>query len=339
MRDTWGRRHHVLQLDHTTIEQLLQPVLAGGSIASAELLSAGRNNTLYKITAEGREEPLVLRLFQDDPGACKKEVELYNLLHARVPMAEILHADPEGRAHGYPYAVTRWVEGMLVEDILAGKAQADLSPVGYSAGEALAAIGSYTFAHPGFFHDGLQLDDWGDNAEEIVVDEPKGYQAYISSCLFPGKGERWLGPELTARLWQLVRENAHLLQVTGTNRSLVHADFGGSNLLVRPQGNGRVQLAAVLDWEFAFVGSSLFDLGNLFRYEWLIPQEFEAACLRGYTDNGGVLPPNWKKITKLFDLINICTFLQSSEPRGTLIDDMITLVNWTLDHWDTYEEA
>jgi len=65
------------------------------------------------------------------------------------------------------------------------------------------------------------------------VDEAKGYLAYLSSCLFPGKAERWLGTELTARLWTLVTENAHLLQATAGSRSLVHADYGGSNLLVR----------------------------------------------------------------------------------------------------------
>ena len=190
MRETWERQHHLLQLDQATLKQLLQPVLAGSLIASAELLHAGRNNTLYKITAEGREEALVLRLFQDDPGACRKEVELFNLLHARVPLAEILHADQDGRSYAYPHTISRWIEGILVEDLLAGNAEADLVEVGYSIGATLATISSYTFAHPGFFHDGLQLDD--QESEVIEENAAKGYLAYLSSCLFPGKGERWL---------------------------------------------------------------------------------------------------------------------------------------------------
>lgn len=336
MRETWERRRDALQLDQATFKKLLQPLLAGRSITSAELLRAGRNNTLYKITAEGREEALVLRLFQDDPAACQKEVELFNLLHARVPLAELLWADQEGHTSAYPYTISRWVEGILVEDILEGREQADLAEVGYGIGATLATIGSYTFAHPGFFHDGLHLDEQEEEALE-EVDEAKGYLAYLSSCFFPGKAERLLGAELTARLWSFVNEHAHLLQVTAGSRSLVHADFGGSNLLARKE-RGHFSLAAVLDWEFAFVGSSLFDLGNLFRYEWLLPNEFEAACLQGYTDHGGVLPPTWKKITKLFDLINICTFLQTPEPRGSLVEDMITLIRWTLEHWETYQE-
>lgn len=336
MRDTWERRQDALHLDQATFKQLLHPLLAGRSMASAELLRAGRSNTLYKITVEGWTEALVLRIFQNDPTACHKEVELFHLLHPRIPLAELLWADQEGQTCGYPMTISRWVEGMLVEDILAGKVQADLAEVGYSVGATLATIGSYTFAHPGFFHDGLHLDEQEEETLE-EVDEAKGYLAYLSSCLFPGKAERWLGAELTARLWSFVNEHAHLLQATAGSRSLVHADYGGSNLLVR-QAKGHFCLTAVLDWEFAFVGSSLFDLGNLFRYEWLLPNEFEAACLQGYTDYGGILPPAWKKITKLFDLINICTFLQTPEPRGSLVGDMITLVRWTLEHWETSQE-
>jgi hypothetical protein len=37
-------------------------------------------------------------------------------------------------------------------------------------------------------------------------------------------------------------------------------------------------------------------------------------------------------------LINICTFLQTPEPRGSLVEDMISLIRWTLEHWDTYQE-
>ncbi|GHP00284.1 hypothetical protein KSF_103310 [Reticulibacter mediterranei] len=292
MRETWQRQRPLLQLDRATLRQLLQPVLAGSSIASAELLHAGRNNTLYKITAEGRYEALVLRLFQDDPAACKKEVELFNLLHARVPLAEMLYADQDGKSYAYPSTISRWVEGILVEDLLAGNAEADLVEVGYSVGTMLATIGSYTFAHPGFFHDGLHLDDLIDEvAEENAA---KGYLEYLSSCLFAGKAERWLGADLTARLWALVTEHAHLLQTTAASRSLVHADFGGSNLLAR-QERGRFSVVAVLDWEFAFVGSSLFDLANLFRYEWLLPNTFKTACLQGFTDHGGVLPLTGKR--------------------------------------------
>lgn len=330
MRDTWERQQDALHLDQATFKQLLHPLLAGRSMESTELLRAGRNNTLYKITVEGWREALVLRIFQDDPTACHKEVELFHLLHPRIPLAELLWADQEGQTCGYPVTVSRWVEGMLVEDILAGKEQADLTEVGYTIGTTLATIGSYTFAHPGFFHDGLHLDERDEEALE-EEDVAKGYLAYLSSCLFSGKAERWLGTGLTARLWSFVTEHAHLLQATAGSCSLVHADFGGSNLLVRKEG-GHFCLAAVLDWEFAFVGSSLFDLGNLFRYAWLLPDAFETACLQGYVHHGGILPSNWKKITKLFDLINICTFLQTPKPRGSLVEDMLTLIKWTLEH-------
>ena len=47
---------------------------------------------------------------------------------------------------------------------------------------------------------------------------------------------------------------------------LVHGDFGAANILVR-QVQGAWQVAAVIDWEFAFAGTPLFDLGHFLRYE------------------------------------------------------------------------
>jgi len=47
---------------------------------------------------------------------------------------------------------------------------------------------------------------------------------------------------------------------------LVHADYNGKNLLMQSTHEGW-QVAAVLDWEFAFAGSPLFDTGNFLRHE------------------------------------------------------------------------
>ena len=46
----------------------------------------------------------------------------------------------------------------------------------------------------------------------------------------------------------------------------MHADYNGKNLLMQSTHEGW-QVAAVLDWEFAFAGSPLFDTGNFLRHE------------------------------------------------------------------------
>ena len=47
---------------------------------------------------------------------------------------------------------------------------------------------------------------------------------------------------------------------------LAHNDFGNRNILVR-QENRKCVVAAVLDWEFAFPGSPLLDVGHFLGYE------------------------------------------------------------------------
>ena len=54
------------------------------------------------------------------------------------------------------------------------------------------------------------------------------------------------------------------MTATPARIALVHADFNPKNLLVDPATGG---VTGVLDWEFAYAGAPLGDLGNLLRFE------------------------------------------------------------------------
>lgn len=111
--------------------------------------------------------------------------------------------------------------------------------------------------------------------------------------------------------------------------------FKGFNILVR-QFNERWHVSAVLDWEFAFAGSPLIDIGNMFRYSHLHPPVFEKEFLRGYQEQGGVLPSEWKKVAKLVDLLSLCEFLNAPTPPNALLHEVTALIIATLDHWEEY---
>src|SRR4029453_13655502 len=61
--------------------------------------------------------------------------------------------------------------------------------------------------------------------------------------------------------------------------ALVHADFNPKNLLVDPATGG---VTGVLDWEYAYAGAPLADLGNLLRFE--TDPVFAAAAAGTYID-------------------------------------------------------
>ena len=70
---------------------------------------------------------------------------------------------------------------------------------------------------------------------------------------------------------------------------------------------GGWRVVAVLDWEYAFSSSPLYDVGNMLRFP--RPPGFEEAFLAGFRDNGGELPPDWRRLSRALDLYSLADFL------------------------------
>jgi Ser/Thr protein kinase RdoA (MazF antagonist) len=82
--------------------------------------------------------------------------------------------------------------------------------------------------------------------------------------------------------------------------SLVHADFNPKNLLVDPATGG---VTGVLDWEFAYAGSPLGDIGNLLRFE--TDPVFAASVSAAYVDRAPDVPADWLEIARAIDLMSL----------------------------------
>lgn len=99
------------------------------------------------------------------------------------------------------------------------------------------------------------------------------------------------------------------------------------------QVDGAVEVAAVLDWEFAIAGPPLYDLGVLLRSDPSLRSAFTAGVIDGYTDHGGQLPTEWRRMIRLLDLINLCDFLAKASGE-TMVRDVVNLIDHTIAHWD-----
>jgi hypothetical protein len=201
----------------------------------------------------------------------------------------------------------------------------DIVACAYDLGAVLAGIGTYTFSQTGFFGPGLTI-------AESLGDGSASYLSGIEQYLQLDRVRQRLGEEDTNQLEQFVSDNAEYLTELNSAPALVHADFKGINILMQQRAQCW-KVAAVLDWEFAFAGTPLFDIGNMLRYENLYPPAFEAEFVRGFLDHGGVLPPNWKKIIKLLDLLNLCEFLNAETPEPAMIEEVKDLITSTLEQW------
>lgn len=327
MQEGWERRHAALALDVATIAAMIQPAFPGHSVLTAGLLSGGLANTNYKVTLDGTHEPVVLRLFTRDPAACQTELDIYHLVAARMPMPAILYADPTGERSGRPYLIARWIDGTKLDALLAQGDAAAIASAAHAVGATLAGLAAFHFAHPGFFGPGLTI-------AQPLAPAPESVPAYVDEALFAGAAGARLGPELTGAVQWLLRENAALLAIADTQTVLVHGDYKAQNLLVSHIGAGW-DVAAVLDWEFAFSGSPLFDIAICLRYGDMLPPAFTAAFAAGYRAHGGILPPGWRRVIRLLDLVNLCGFLAAPDARGPMIAEVTSLVRATIAGWQS----
>lgn len=116
---------------------------------------------------------------------------------------------------------------------------------------------------------------------------------------------------------------------------LTHADFGGSNILVRPDDAhpGHWVVAAVLDWEFALSSVPFFDFGNLLRAPIGLTAGFAEAVTHGYRLAGGQLPQRWRDMSVLVDTINWLQFLTRPTAGENLVSDCRLVLEQTIDRF------
>jgi aminoglycoside phosphotransferase (APT) family kinase protein len=325
MQKDWNRRHDFALLDEITLNAMLQPIFPGKQVVEAELLTAGLCNTNYKIKVSNLADTFVLRLYIRDRAACQKDYDIFNLVQKRVPVPELLYVDSDGSRYDAAYAIMKWVDGTLLSDIIATGNTADITGCAYSVGTTLAHIGTYKFPQSGFFGPGLVIEHPFDAGNATFL-------SILEQFLFKGTAGQRLGSTLRDQLWSFVTTHAYYLDSVKDAASLVHSDFKGVNILVR-QEQKRWQVAAVLDWEFAFAGSPLTDIANMLRYDRLLPGEFEGEFIRGYREEGGQLPRGWKRTCKLLDLLSLCEFLNAPHPNDALVKEVTGLIVGTMGNW------
>jgi len=327
MEAGWDRAE-LVHLSRQQVVDLMAPVLAATAIGDYELLASGRANTNYRIQTTGSD--LVLRLYTRDREACARETAILALAGSLVPAPLVLHASPVPYGDTPPYVIETWLEGRRPDAVI--EANPSLAQkVGVALGAAAAAISAQSLGHSGFFT----------VAPSLQVGAPlPGFERYIVACFEEQGGAARTGEAFAKRVVAFVRENLAYLPDDREGVSLVHGDFKASNLLVDPE-DGHV--TGVLDWEFAFAGSPLFDLATLLRESAGLPREFELGLVEGYESAGKRLPPHWRRTARLLDLANLCTFLTDGVDHGSpeggqrRVSDVRDAIERTLGEWDSLD--
>ena len=301
---------------------------------------------MYRVDVAGLRQPLVLRVYsrrtaspdmaapemgsQDTvsraAAVCRKEVDLHRLVAARVPVPEILYADFTGDAAIGPHVVMSWIEGLTFREIKRRRDPDAVAACASAIGAVLARIGEFTFERPGIIGPALAIG-------APLLDGEHPIPAFVEKCLTSPEFGRRMELQDRACLREFIWRCAPELAALHGESALVHSDFGSPNLLVRPIG-GRWTVTGVLDWEFAFSGPSLCDVGHMMRYERRATPKIEPHFSNSFREHGGALPVNWRKLSRVLDLTALCEFLTRPALPASIVPEILELILATVEDRD-----
>ncbi|MET9296275.1 phosphotransferase [Streptomyces sp. NPDC003077] len=327
-------------LDAATRAWLTERVFGGLRRWRAHPLPGGFTNEMVLLTGPD-DERYVLRRYRPSAtrvprNPCAVELAVIRRAARAVPVADVVAADPHGRATGRPALVYRYVDASPLSEILdappPGEASdasppregagtsplghaSDTSPLsegpdtstadppglGHAVGAVLAALGTVTLPGPGLFPDAALVPADG---RAPTADLP----GFVEHCLATGRADGPLTARDGAALRDLARRTAHRAAAVADARHLVHGDFNPKNVLVTRRA-GRWTVACVLDWELSFSGSPLVDVGNMLRFAHAYPPSFTDGFTAGFRDGGGHLPPGWRSLCRTLDLYALADIL------------------------------
>ena len=289
--------------------QNLNAVALGRAVTSVERLSGGLSNSSFKIQFESSNEPIVLRLYEREPIGCCKELELLAAVSPTIPVPEVLHAEPNG---DHPFMFLRYVDGITFRDLKRSRDKRAIQEAAYSIGAVLATIGKQNVSHLALVKSGpgSMLED---------------FEKYFRCSRLRAR----TGPMVARQLVTVIDDWSTRLKQTENEGQLVHGDFRKQNVLVRFDGSCW-NVAAILDWECAFLGSPLIDVGMFLRYEQPENPVAEPAFSRGYRIAAGDLPDDWFGLSRVLDLHSLCSSLSSPDLPLDIEREIVGLVTRTI---------
>jgi aminoglycoside phosphotransferase (APT) family kinase protein len=304
---------------HLPVLQTAAESLLGTPVEVIETLTGGVRRDTYRVI-DDMGARFVLRLDRDG-ASLEKEVAISHLVGERVPVPAVVGADLAGELAGVPLTLSEYATGESLEDALASAGDDDAAAIGDAVGRTLAAIGGFTFDGPGLLGPTLRPEPFELPLPDLLV-------AFGERVLGEREAREALGGYIADGFLTLLRESASSLEPVATESSLVHSDFNGKNLVLARTFEGVPRVEAVLDWEFAFSGPALADVGNMLRRQERMPAVFVDGFSGGFQAGGGALPPGWRSIAAALDAMALLDFLDRGVKgeHGPMYSEACTLI-------------
>jgi aminoglycoside phosphotransferase (APT) family kinase protein len=275
------------------------------SVRAVEPVSGGLTCMLYQV----RTSTGVYAFRVSRAGIAAELAVLERVAAAAVPVPRPIIVDATGEIFGRPFMFYRWIEGITLNACRRAHGEPALLDVAEALGRCLGTIGAVPVVGA-LTHSRKRID------EALAVAEDR---------LASSRARARLGARAADALAALFRQSERSL-VSLEDQKLVHGDFGGRNLLVHDAPAPTFRLVGVLDWETVAVGSPLWDLGSLFRYEQRYSRAFRDAFEEGYRTSGEGLPADWWWLSRVLDATRVVEILAMDEDLPDVFEECCGVV-------------
>jgi aminoglycoside phosphotransferase (APT) family kinase protein len=316
----WVRPTPRRDVDRSVVDTMIRRAFPSATIANIESLD-GLRNANFKVFVDSRA--VVLRIYEHDRSLCRKELDLLNLIGSRVPVPQVLYAEPDASR---PFAILDFVEGCTFQHVKRTCSTEEIGQAAYAVGQTLAALGTVTFPRSGWIGPGASVT-------RPLLEGPDPEARFVDLCLESENLRHHMDHALIEIVHAMAWRHAEAFRAHSGERRLVHGDFGKRNMLMRKAAE-RWTVAALIDWEFAVSASPLIDVGHFLRYERAARPRLEPHFSQGFVDGGGRLPRNWRSIARALDAMALCESLTHADLPPAFALEIIELIRATAEDRD-----
>ena len=222
MRETWARLTPALTVDPPAATHAVATLPGSPVVLRVTPLAGGLANTCLRLDFADGRAPAVLRIYQRDPDAARREAALHRLAASLgLPVPQVLLEIPAAIGLGGPALLLQHVAGTRGDLALSAMDDAGAAAIGRQLGGLLARLHAVQPGPVGLLGPDLRV-------ATPLSDADAGLAGFVDRCITHGRGAARLGPALTSGLRAMIAAEAGRLGLE------VHAGHGIDFETVKP---------------------------------------------------------------------------------------------------------